>query len=944
MRKGIIVLLGPILISLGACSGSKFDSELESVNVQRSLTNAPNAIATASYRFLPDYDELSGEMKITAYDLPDWAKVESTSGAIIGTPEIEDASPAEYLSVTASDGTRNIRFEGTIKVEHASAYLQNSDVDYYSMTYEGQQRVYRNDLSGGDLSGEVQFVQSHSVAPANNYERNTADETQSRYMPDVIALREALLLFIPDQNLSLTTMDVEVTVNGEPVVTLPMRHPGDLPGADVDTAARVAYSNSAWSAVLPWNSVKNGLSLRFIADRGAVSEARGDLTASSIDIDEASQIVFQSIRLGMLTHPDQTASHYTLRDPVSAATDYFQTLPVSKLIMGSYADTSLDRVIVGNGTIYDKALDGASSTNGDVYSGDMRESVGKSQVSVGINMANFGYTSNNMRQSYPHVFKQITNHHAWGVYQNGRVAHGLSGGNGIGTLYGSWGNEASHEWGHAYGLGHYPGQSLTDDGRWAVHHADSGWGYIAHRNRMRANIVTASDEQDITYHRDSMSGGSETSPFSVYTHYTGYSARIIQNDLSKFPIPDASYPSGYKRWNTTTGQYENHISNHPAPTHAGVPVATILGGYDPDGDSAVIYPVFHGNYGNLFNLPEPDLTSTGAQCWVEVSNANNDVKRVQVESSRHHASTINQLHFNLNASFHPTSASLLCMRDGITETLTSTTFSGDIPDLPPVATVGQEHGFKQLQEREMDTLQAALDGLPEDSSGPLDHELTTIAASYTKEELQSALSGEAWQKLTNIESLNTAVTGVSVLINQAKAQNWPSDTLKERLMAQLLSEGLINSLEDLKVKGDVVEGNDRYFDANLENDRYVALTRLGQNTENPTQWKMDLIGRMHPTDTPWLCLEPHQNRLVLSICSIAKSSQRWVYDPDTYLLKNDSSGQCLDYAHHNGQLITYPCTGNWNQQWHGILKSDNRLLAIIDGNTMENLYNVLGIE
>src|SRR5690554_6691991 len=186
----------------------------------------------------------------------------------------------------------------------------------------------------------------------------------------------------------------------------------------------------------------------------------------------------------MLTHADDNDGHFTLRDPVLAATDYFQTLPVSKMVMGSYADIQLDKVIIASGKIYDDVSD----TEGGVYSGDMRENVAKSQVSVGINQANYGLTSSNMRQQYNHVFKQITNHHAWGNYQNGRVSHGLSGGNGIGTLSASRGNEASHEWGHAYGLGHYPGAGLTEDGRWQRHHADSGWGFIAHRGRMRDNL------------------------------------------------------------------------------------------------------------------------------------------------------------------------------------------------------------------------------------------------------------------------------------------------------------------------------------------------------------------------------------------------------------------------------------------------------------------------
>lgn len=410
---------------------------------------------------------------------------------------------------------------------------------------------------------------------------------------------------------------------------------------------------------------------------------------------EATQVAFQSIRLGMLTHVDLKSGHYTLNNPILAATDYFQTIPTSRLIMGSYADMQLDKVIVRSGVIYDDA----SPTTGSYYAGDMRGDVAKSQVSVGINLANFGITSNNMNQSYPHLFKQTTIHHAWGNYENGRVPHGLSGGNGIATLVDSRGNEASHEWGHGYGLGHYPGAGLTDDERFKGHHADSGWGFIAHRKRLRDNLVDNSESAElkpatfhlngrIPYGRDAMSGGSDNTSFSVYTHHTAYSARFIQNHLERYPLPTTEFASGYKKWNEERGQYEEF--NYPtsekrlAAKEVGVAVATILGGYDPDstdyGNNAVIYPVFHGNYGNVFDLPIPDLTladESGTlldQCWLDISNAQGDSKLVSVAANRHSNNSINQLHINLKAEFRPTLAILNCRRDGIDYELTRTVF------------------------------------------------------------------------------------------------------------------------------------------------------------------------------------------------------------------------------------------------------------------------------
>ncbi len=124
------------------------------------------------------------------------------------------------------------------------------------------------------------------------------------------------------------------------------------------------------------------------------------------------------------------------------------------MIVTKYDDLKLDKVMVASGVIYDAA----SVTIGDVYSGDMRENTAKSTFGVGINLANWGITSASMAsQEQPQLTQSVVTHHARGKYSNGDVTHGLSGGNGMLTLIDSVGNEFSHEIGHHYGLGHYPG-------------------------------------------------------------------------------------------------------------------------------------------------------------------------------------------------------------------------------------------------------------------------------------------------------------------------------------------------------------------------------------------------------------------------------------------------------------------------------------------------------
>lgn len=895
------------------------------VKPAQSVTFTPTAgVVSAAYFHKIDTKITAPNVSYRIEQLPTWATFDEKTLTISGTPDLQGA---EKVSLMVKNNQQTWLVQGTIDIQDSARYLAKNAIDFYSKNYDGALRTLRNDLDG-TLAAEVQFVQSHSVAPNNNFNRNTGDETKSRYMPRLVAQRDTLLLFIPNSDAPLNEVRAELTHQGKPVTTIQLQHPNLLPAADLNNGSSVTYSSKAWWAYLPWQQVKNGLEVEFFA-----ADQRGKLTAANIDMGEASQLVLKSIRLGMLTTPDQSQGHYTLREPVLAATDYFQTIPISKLVVASYADMTLDKVIVASGRIYEKSKDVSSSTSGDVYSGDMRENVAKAQVSTGINLADYGYTSNNMNQSYPHVFKQITNHHAWGQYTNGRVAHGLSGGNGIGTLINSWGNEASHEWGHAYGLGHYPGQELTTDGRWAVHHADSGWGYIAHRKRMRSNIDSLNTDGSMTFHKDAMSGGYANSQFSTYTHHTGYSARVIQANLESFPIADTSFASGYKKWDRQTGQYATYrdANNRPVPIAVGVPVATLLGGYDPVNYPALIYPVFHGNYGNLFDLPKPDLNSNADQCWLEIANAANEVKQVAVAATRHNAAAINQFHINIAAEFKPTLATLHCRHKGITTELTRTTFDGQIPVLPEVAIVGQEHGFKQLKQREFAEIAQELDALPLDTllmpSG-----MAVKVDSYELAELFAALSAEQSTKLRKMLGYRAAAIATTVLLSQATAAQLPPEEVAARLKLHLKTTRLLTT-DNVTLTGSEIHGSGYFFDgSNGENANVMLTARTGVEEAKRTAWTRDAYGRLHLTAQPWLCATHVGNNITMLQCSLDNLRQRWgFHENNPLVLKNIDSAKCLDFDRTNVKLIPYSCHGGSNQRWNGVVDETQLWLAVLNG-------------
>src|SRR5699024_9637994 len=119
--------------------------------------------------------------------------IDENTGLLTGLPPKEAVSAAQELEVVASGDNGTIIFHGELVVYHGAAFRDNPGVDFYDTPFNNKAKQYRNDLNG-DLAGEIQFLQSHAVAPLHkdNLVENSSDETQSVYRSDVVAKREAL--------------------------------------------------------------------------------------------------------------------------------------------------------------------------------------------------------------------------------------------------------------------------------------------------------------------------------------------------------------------------------------------------------------------------------------------------------------------------------------------------------------------------------------------------------------------------------------------------------------------------------------------------------------------------------------------------------------------------------------------------------------------------------
>ncbi|MGL4473039.1 MAG: M66 family metalloprotease, partial [Shewanella sp.] len=455
----------------------------------------------------------------------------------------------------------------------------------------------------GEIAAHVSLMQSHSLtAPFGN------DELSA---PDVVINRAAMLLVTPELN-DINQLWVEVYHEGELIAREIMQSPANQARTDqyaVEGRPTVIFSHNVWSLPLKWNWMTPGLSLKFVDNHGRSSE----LAQHSITFGGAPELVIQNIDMGMLTKPrgrnnmaNNTAEH---------ASDYFQKIPVSKLVLGQYAPAYFEKVTMPNGKVYTERSD----TEGGWHSGDMREAIGKALISTGINNANVGITASaGQSQTYNRRFNHITAHTNVGVYTKAKdgsteiVVHGGSGGGGKITLQYTTGNEWSHELGHNFGLSHYPSMA-------SVHDMQSGWGWDEVFKRFIGNIdwrgapaiseaggeISPPYLDTFRFLRDAQAGGenSKVGLVSNYTYEHPTQARRTQAWLNNGfnQTPEGDYH--YTKWDQALQTYVEADTTAPAPVQTGVPVTTLVGIYDPLGvNPSQIYPVLYGNYGNVFDL------------------------------------------------------------------------------------------------------------------------------------------------------------------------------------------------------------------------------------------------------------------------------------------------------------------------------------------------------
>lgn len=428
------------------------------------------------------------------------------------------------------------------------------------------------------------------------------------------------------------------------------------------------FGHGFYTAVLDKEWIQAGMTLEFSTMDDIDEEYVGVL--DDIKIGAPTELMITLLDAGFLTPP---RNEFTFKDDITTHREYFETAPLSRLIVVEYETMHFTEIMLPDGKLYTTVSD----TDGGWHSGDMRGSIGKLLLSHGIDLANYGINSSQGDSESPHPFTcpLLAAHNTVGKYQNGIIVHGGSGGNGMVTLDSSIGNEFSHEIGHNYGLGHY-----VDGFKGSVHRPaseiNSSWGWDSETNRFTPNFSQIDSGNDrclegecqspylgkYQFGVDSMAGGSPNYS-NRFVFYTPNTARIIQNFMENKAVWSETSSTGFRKYNTSTKKMEEFINNdndNMVPSKYGVPVTTIVGFYDPvnRGLSSYIYPALHGAYGFVYDSDVDDGSYVGCELVVETQST--DTPLVYSLSNLALSSTMNKFHVNIATEDEPYEAAIYC--------------------------------------------------------------------------------------------------------------------------------------------------------------------------------------------------------------------------------------------------------------------------------------------
>ena len=458
------------------------------------------------------------------------------------------------------------------------------------------------------------------------------------------------------------------------------------------------------------------------------------------------------------------------------------------------------------------------------------------------------------------------------------------------------------------------------------------------------------------WNKDSMAGGIADSAISRYTHNTARSTRQIQKNIEgRYFLSDEKNSAGeyyYIGWDKSAREYKqateaNFVNNRINPTEKGVPVITILGGYDPQSPyNAVLYPYFRANWGNVFASIFQDVLLADAVNYLEITyyDSAKPTQYVVLNNSRYSSGIINKLHFNIAESDKPKTISLY-----VNNTLKgSTTIDEAVYNTPlhKAVVIGKGKGYEDVINEDAAYLETNLAGKAIDNYTltAKEKELIEILYRFSALNKLSASQKEVAEDYINnkikADKINMYIDDNYTLLenNNATAVETLKTMLEENGLGKVVSE-----FNQAKING-------RCMEVYKSETSQMAVRAADVCIDNNSQrWAVDKSGRIHSALYPGYCLE--QGKMaVLQLCSDNAKQQWKIRNADIssgVVYENIGvQGQCIDNSlSEPDKIIAYTCSEAANQKFETtITKNYNLYLSLFNGSLIEEIWKYIPTE
>lgn len=455
------------------------------------------------------------------------------------------------------------------------------------------------------------------------------------------------------------------------------------------------------------------------------------------------------------------------------------------------------------------------------------------------------------------------------------------------------------------------------------------------------------------WNKDSMAGGIADSAISRYTHNTARSTRQIQKNIEgRYFLSDEKNNGEYhyRAWNKVINDYtttlaENFDNNRINPTEKGVPVITILGGYDPQSPyNAVLYPYFRANWGNVFASIFQDVPPADAVNYLKITyyDSTKPTKYVELNNSRYSSGIINKLHFNIAESDKPKTITLYINN---TEK-GSTTIEETVYDTPlhKAVVIGKGKGYEDVINEEAAYLETNLSGKTVDDYTLTAKEKELIEILYRFNSLNKLSASQKAVAEDYINNKNkTDEINIYIDDNYTLLEN--NNTAADETLKTMLEE---NGLGTVEFKFNQAEINGKCMEVYESAESKMSVRAAVCSDSNSQRWAVDKAGRIHSALYPGYCLE-HGKMAVLQLCS-DNTKQQWKIRSDTesgVVYENVGvSGQCIDNSKSEPEkIIAYSCSGNTNQRFKSKFSEDtNNYLSLMGGSLISEIWKYIPAE